>query len=76
MVSDSDSRGARKAFSSPAQFRWMGQNWCGLTRQEKLSVFWSALKAFSVRFGRGFSLGFLVMQHHGYPFVPSPVLKD
>ncbi|KAM7025985.1 uncharacterized protein M8220_013292 [Acridotheres tristis] len=27
----------------------MGQNWCGLIRHEELSVFWSALKPFSVR---------------------------
>ncbi|KAM7053392.1 uncharacterized protein M8220_004479 isoform 1-T2 [Acridotheres tristis] len=49
VVSDSDSRGARGAFASPAQLRWMGQNWCGLIRHEELSVFWSALKPFSVR---------------------------
>ncbi|KAM7048165.1 uncharacterized protein M8220_005783 isoform 2-T2 [Acridotheres tristis] len=38
VVSDSDSRGARGAFASPAQLRWMGQNWCGLIRTWKITT--------------------------------------
>ncbi|KAM7061368.1 uncharacterized protein M8220_001485 isoform 1-T3 [Acridotheres tristis] len=38
VISDSDSRGGRSSFASPAQLRWMGQNWCGLTRTWKITT--------------------------------------